>query len=98
MKIARQEVKTITTQSRIASTLKHRHSLRPRPFFKFGDKVRIWPGEQSKSVRPYTVHGYDNELTVYVMRDKIRPFSVSKIRFTPPSYDENQAQITPSPT
>ena len=48
MKIARQEMETITAQRRVASALKHRHSLRPHPFFKFGDKVRIWQEEQNK--------------------------------------------------
>ena len=97
MKIARQEMETITAQRPVASALKHRHSLRPHPFFKFGEKVRIWREEQNKFVGLYTVHAYDNEKTVYVMTDKIRPFSVSKIRLIPPSADENQVQITPSP-
>ena len=47
---------------------------------------------------PYTVHAYGNEKTVYVMTDKVRPFSVSKIRLIPRSADENQVQVTPSPT
>ena len=91
-------MENIAAQRRVSSALKLRHSFRSHPFFKFGDKVRIWREEQNEFVGPYTVHAYGNEKTVYVMTDEIRPFSVSKIRLIPPSADENQVQVTPSPT
>ena len=96
MKIARQEMETIKAQRRVASALKHRHSLRPHSFFKFGDKVRICREEKNEFAVPYTGHTYDNEKTAYVMTDKIRPFSASKISLITLSADENQALVTSS--
>ncbi len=83
MRIARKEMETITAQRRISLALKHRHGLKPNPPFQFGDKVRIWREDLNRFVGPYTVHGYDNEKTVYVMTDKIRPFSTSVVRLIP---------------
>ena len=92
MRAARREMETITAQRRISAALKHRHDLRPFPVYKFGDKVRIWREELNRFAGPYTVHGYDNEKTVYVMTDKIRPFSTSVVRLIPP---DSPTDITP---
>ena len=48
--------------------------------FKFGVKVRTWREEQNRLVGPYSVHGCDNEKTVCVMTDQIRPFPTSMVR------------------
>ena len=78
MLLAWEKMETITAQRRVSAALKHRHFLRTYPVFKFGDKVRIWREDHNKFVGPFTVHGYDDEKTIYVTTDKIRPFSVSK--------------------
>jgi len=84
MKIARTEMETITAQRRIEEARKHRNWEKPHPAFQFGDKVRIWRENDKQFVGPYTVHGYDNEKTVYVMTDRIRPFSTRYVRLIPP--------------
>ena len=83
MQVARKEMETITAQRRIAQALKHRHGMRPHPPYQFGDQVRIWREELKRFTGPFTVHGYDNEKTVWVMTDKIRPFSTSVVRLIP---------------
>ena len=93
MRKAREEMETITAQRRIKAALKHRHGLRNPPSFKFGDKARIWREDLNRFTGPFTVHAYDNERTVYVMTDKIRPFSTSVVRLVS---EEAQGPISPS--
>ena len=80
MRLARKEMETITAQRRIKAALKYRHVLHPHPCFKFGDKFRVWREELGRYTGPYRVHGYDNEKTVWLMTDKICPFSTSIVR------------------
>ena len=97
MRIARKEMETITAQRRIKSALKYRHKIHPFPSFQFGVKVRVWREDEKKFVGPYVVHGYDNEKTVYVMKDKIRLFSASKVRLIPPEIEESaETQLSSS--
>ena len=69
MRTARKEKEKIAAQRKISSALKHPNGLRPNPAFQFGDKVRIWREDQKRFVDLYTVHGYDNEKTVYIVTD-----------------------------
>lgn len=69
-----------TAQRRISEALKTRHGMKPHPSYQFGDKVRIWREDLNCFAGPYTVQRYDNEGSVCVRTDKIRPFSTTVVR------------------
>lgn len=88
---ARKEMKTITAKRRIKASLKDSQDLCLFPALEFGDEVRIWRETFRRFTEPHTVHGYDNEKTVYIMTDRIRPFSTRVVQVIP---RKNQALIS----
>lgn len=79
MRTAQKEMETIAANRLIQAA-------QPSSFFRVW-----WQEELNRYTGPYTVHGYDNEKTVYVKTDKIRPFSTSVVRFLP---EENQQPVS----
>ncbi len=65
-------------QRRISAELRHRRILRSHSVFKFDDQVWICWEDQNKFVSPFSVYGYDNEKTVYVITDKFSGFRWTK--------------------
>ncbi len=88
IRAARQEMETITVQSRVATALKHRAGLIPHPTDEFGDKLGVWRKEAQKYEGRYIVLSYDGRNTV----NKIASFSTSV--FNPVHTDDEEIPPT----